>query len=348
MGTWAGAGNPRRQLLAAMENPPPTSGRVLITGGLGAIGSYVVRALVEAGARPVTYSTRADTRLIADVVDRVDVAVGDVLDLADLLRVLRAHDVTHVVHLASLVVPTSQVNPLRALKVNAEGALHVFEAARLLGLRRVVYMSSKGVLGTIDGDAAHPTYRPLAEDAPTRPVDVYSVTKLAVEQLADHYARDFGVDVVGLRLTSTYGPGKGARHGFAATLSRLVEAAARGEPSRLARGAEQRDDMIYHADVAQGVLRACFAPRLEHRLFHLGSGRSTSYGEFAAAIARQVPGADVSVGPGLDPYGRQSYCVFDVSRARDELGYAPAYDADRGIADYLAVMRRLGWTGLGA
>ncbi len=331
-----------------MDSLQPADARVLVTGGLGAIGSYVVRALVEAGARPVAYSTRGDTRLIADVADRVDVVQGDVVDLAELLRAVRQHDVTHVVHLASLVVPTSQANPLRALKVNVEGALHVFEAARLLGLRRVVYMSSKGVLGTMAGDAAHPTYRPLDETEPPRPADVYSVTKLAVEQLAEHYARDFGVDVIGLRLTTTYGPGKGARHGFAATLTRLIEAAARGEPCHLERGAEQRDDMIYHGDVAQGVLRACFAPAPEHRLFHLGSGRATSYGEFVAALRRQVPGADVQVGPGLDPYGRRSYCVFDVGRARRELGYAPAYDADRGIADHLAVIRRLGWSGAGA
>src|SRR3712207_5026416 len=141
-----------------MEGLPPGEGRVLVTGGLGAIGSYVVRALVQGGGRPVAYSPRGDTRLIADVVEQVDVVAGDVLDLPELLRTLRAHDVTHVVHLAALVVPTSQANPLRALKVNVEGTLHVFEAARVLGLRRVVYLSSKGVLGEIGGDAAHPTY----------------------------------------------------------------------------------------------------------------------------------------------------------------------------------------------
>jgi UDP-glucose 4-epimerase len=331
-----------------MHSLPPADGRVLVTGGLGAIGSYVVRALVAAGTRPVAYSPRGDTRLIADVVDSVDVVAGDVLDLAELLRTLRAHEVTRVVHLASLVVPTSQANPLRAVQVNVQGALHVFEAARVLGLRRVVYLSTKGVLGLTRGDAAHPTYRPLAEDEPPRPADVYSVTKLTVEQLAAHYARDFGVDLVGLRLTTTYGPGKGARHGFAATLTRLIEAAARGEPCYLERGADQLDDMIYHGDVAQGVLRACFIPRLEHRLFHIGSGRGTTYGEFAAAVRRQVSGAAVGVGPGLDPYNRQTYCLFDISLARRELGYEPAYDLDGGIADHLAVARRLGWTGVGA
>src|SRR5215212_3181849 len=331
-----------------MDYLPPQEGRVLVAGGLGAIGSYVVRALADAGARPVAFSPRGDTRLIAHLADRLDVVAGDVLDLPHLLRTIREHDVTHVVHLASLVVPTSQVNPLRALKTNVEGTLHVFEAARVLGLRRVVYLSSQGVLGMIGGDAAHPTYRPLAEDEPPRPADVYSITKLTVEQLAEHYADDFGVDLVGLRLTTTYGPGKGARHGFAATLTRLIEAAARGEPCHLPRGAEQRDDMIYHADVAQGVLRACFAPALPHRLFHLGSGRGTSYGEFIAAVQRQVPGADVTIGPGVDPYGRQSYCLFDIGRVRRELGYEPRFDVDRGIADHLLVMRRIGWTGEGA
>jgi UDP-glucose 4-epimerase len=320
-------------------------GRVLVTGGLGAIGSYVVRALAAAGARPVAFSTRGDTRLVTDLRDRIDVVAGDVLDLPHLLRTLREFDCTRIVHLAALVVPTSQANPLRAVKVNVEGALHVFEAARVLDLRRVVYLSTKGVLGEITGDAAHPTYRPLDEDEPPRPADVYSVTKLTVEQLADHYARDHGLDVVGLRLSTTYGPGKGERHGFAATLTRMVEAAARGAPVHLPRGGEQRDDMVYHADVAQGILRALEVERLEHRLFHLGSGDAMSYAEFAAAVCGAVPGADVSVGPGLDPFGRRTYCLLDIRRAQRELGYAPQFPPDRAIPDYLATIRAIGWTG---
>src|SRR3712207_4471559 len=130
-----------------MREMPRVQGRTLVTGGLGAIGAYVVRALVEAGSRPVAYSPRGDTRLIADVVDQVDVVAGDVLDWAQLLRTLRTHGVTHVAHLAALVVPTSQANPLRAVQLNVEGTLHLFEAARILGLERVVYISSKGVLG---------------------------------------------------------------------------------------------------------------------------------------------------------------------------------------------------------
>jgi UDP-glucose 4-epimerase len=133
---------------------------ILLTGAMGAIGSWVARELVERGHRPLLYDSRADFTLIPDLVDRVDLVVGDLLDLPTLVRTVLEHKVERILHLAAMMPPQAQANPYLGFRVNAEGTLNVLEAARIGGVRRVVYTSSKAVYGRITGGHAHPTYKP--------------------------------------------------------------------------------------------------------------------------------------------------------------------------------------------
>ncbi|MBI4491594.1 MAG: NAD(P)-dependent oxidoreductase [Chloroflexi bacterium] len=322
------------------------SERILVTGGLGAIGAWVCRALVARDVRPLVFDTRADMVLVRDIAEQVDLVLGDITDLAALLRVVKQHRVSRVIHLAALMPPACQADPLLALRVNLLGAVHVFEAARLMELERVVFISSKAAYGAISGEYGHPTYVPVAEDHPTRPTNVYGVTKQAVEGWALQYHRLYGVDVVGFRLGSTYGPGKQSRHGAVGLHSRLIECAMFGKPLRIERGGDQGDDVIYNRDVAQGIVKGCFAPTPEHKVFNLGLGRAVSLREFARAVQELFPQASIEVGPGLDYYGagegRGSYSVFDISRARAELDFNPEYEYPAGIEDYVRTVRSLG------
>jgi UDP-glucose 4-epimerase len=318
---------------------------VLVTGGMGVLGSMVSEALVARGERPVLYARHFDRSLMApEVLDRSEFVRGDVLDLPNLVHAIRAHRVRRVVHMAALLIGECQANPWLGFKVNAEGAVNVFEAARMTDVARVVYTSSKSVYGAVGGVHGHPTYAPLPEDAPKNPIRVYDVTKLAGEHMAQNYAASFGLDVVTLRFASTFGPGKLVRHGPVSWHSRLVENALAGQPARLPQGGDQPDDMIYHRDIAEAIVLACYAERLEHRVFNVGRGEPSTMREFAAAVGRVIPGADVEVGPGLDYYGSgiPYYSVYDIGRARKELGFAPRFDLEAGIRDYIATMRRLG------
>jgi UDP-glucose 4-epimerase len=318
---------------------------VLVTGGLGVLGSMVSEALVARGERPVLYARHLDRSLMPlEVMDRVEYVRGDVLDLPNLVHAIRAHRVSRIVHMAALLIGECQANPWLGFKVNAEGAVNVFEAARMTDVGRVVYTSSKSVYGAVGGVHGHPTYAPLSEDAPKNPVRVYDVTKLAGEHMAQNYAASFGLDVVTLRFASTFGPGKLVRHGPVSWHSRLVENALAGQPARLPQGGDQPDDMIYHRDIAEAIVLACYAERLEHRVFNVGRGEPATMREFAAAVGRVIPGAEIEVGPGLDYYGSgiPYYSVYDISRARKELGFVPRFDLEAGIRDYIATMRRLG------
>ena len=156
-----------------------------------------------------------------------------------------------------------------------------------------------------------------------------------------NYAHSHGVDFIALRFAATYGPGRMARHGALAIRSAIVENAFYGRPTVVKQGGEQQDDFVYTKDVAQGLVKALKADRVTHRVFNIGTGKGSTLSAAAAVIRQAVPGATIDIGPGTD-YGTGSgrYCIFDISRAREELGYEPAFDHEAGILDYLAVLSR--------
>jgi UDP-glucose 4-epimerase len=318
---------------------------VLVTGGMGVLGSMVSEGLVARGERPVLYARHLDRSLMPpDVLDRVEYVRGDVLDLPGLVHAIRRHRVRRIVHMAAWLIGECQENPYMGFRVNAEGTVNVYEAARMTDVERVVYTSSKSVYGAVEGPHGHPTYVPLPEDAPKNPIRVYDVTKLAGEHMAQNYVATFGLDVVVLRFASTFGPGKLVRHGPVSWHSRLVEHAMAGRPARLPQGGDQPDDMIYHRDIAQAIVLACYATGLEHRVFNVGRGQASTMREFADAVRRVIPGAALEVGGGLDYYGSgiPYYSVYDIRRAREELGFEPRFDLEAGVRDYVATMQRLG------
>jgi UDP-glucose 4-epimerase len=312
---------------------------------MGVLGSMVTEELVDRGERAVLYARHLDRSLLDPrLLPGVEYVQGDVLELPALVHAIRRHQVTRIVHMAALLIGECQANPYRGFKVNAEGTVNVLEAARMTDVERVVYTSSKSVYGAVPPPYGHPTYQPLPEDGPKNPVRVYDATKLAGEHMGLNYASAFGLDVVILRFASTFGPGKLVRHGAVSWHSRLLEHAMAGQPACLPQGGDQPDDMIYHRDIAHAIVLACYAAGLTDRVFNVGRGEPSTMREFADAIRRVIPGAALEIGPGLDYYGSgiPYYSVYDIGRARRQLGFVPRFDLEAGVRDYVDTMRRLG------
>jgi len=316
----------------------------LVIGGMGVLGSMVTEELVGGGERVVLYARHFDPSLLdAHVLGAVEFVRGDVLDLPNLVHAIRRHRVDRIVHMAALLIGECQANPYLGFQVNAGGAVNVYEAARMTDVGRVVYTSSKSVYGAVPPPYGHPTYLPLPEDGPKNPVRVYDATKLAGEHMGLNYVAAWGLDLVILRFASTFGPGKLARHGPVSWHSRLVESAMAGRPGRLPQGGDQPDDMIYHRDIAHAIVLAATATGLQHRVFNVGRGEASTMREFADAVRCVIPGATLEIGPGLDYYGSgiPYYSVYDISRARRELGFEPRFDLEAGVRDYVTTMERL-------
>lgn len=317
--------------------------KVLVTGGTGVIGAWVVRRLLDEGLEPVVFDQSGDTQLLKDVLGHVALVHGDVLEVTTLSRALKEHRVKRVIHLAALMPAQAQANPLRGFLTNALGVVYVLEAARLCDVERMVYTSSKSAYGAVVGEYGHPAYKPLPEDYRGEHRMVYDVAKFAGEGMCLNYASNYGMDILIERFGAIYAPGKLARHGPMSVHSKLIENAILGQPAHLPQGADQKDDLVYVGDVAQGIVRALLAERPQHRIFNIGTGEGHTLGDLASAIREIYPSAQIDIGPGLDPMGLgvPYYSVLDISRARTELGYSPEFDLEKGVRDYVETVRKL-------
>ena len=202
--------------------------RVLITGGMGVIGAEASRKFVSEGHRPVLFARHRDEILIGDIVDKVDIELGDILDLPRLLEVIKTHGVTHIVHTAAFVGAVSAKHPALSIQVNVIGTVNVLEAARALDVKRVVFTSAKGVYGPVIGDYGAPTYKPISEDLPSE-AEAHLRFRQAHgrERHASITTATWASRRWSLRFATTYGPGKTARHGTMGVTSRSSRPGAR-------------------------------------------------------------------------------------------------------------------------
>src|SRR5271170_2960165 len=310
--------------------------RVLITGGMGVIGAEASRKFVREGHRPVVYARHRDESLIRDIVDKIDIELGSILDRARLAEVVKARGITHVVHTAAYISALSAAQPAESVEINVMGTVNVLEAARAANIARVVYTSAKGIYGPFLGEYGSPAYKLVTEDHPKEPKRIYDSAKLMGEH-ATLYWGTLGLDVVILRFATTYGPGKTARHGKMGVTSQIVEAPFNGEPFHHPYGAQAKDDFVYNKDSALGVYLATVADKVPSRVYNIGSGEGLTLNDMAAAIRKRIPSADIAIGPGDNFLGMPypPHGVYDVSRARNELGFKPEYDIDAAVADYV-------------
>ena len=320
------------------------SDKVLVTGGLGMVGSHVTRALVASGRRPVIYDSETSTALIADVAAQCDVIQGNLDDLPRLMGVMGEHKPTAILHFAAQVGPLVEAFPWAALNANLVGTAGIFECARLMGIERVLFPSSKMVYGHVAQRHRHPVYDAVAEDHPREPISFYGKLKRGCEDVAAHYAQLYQLDIVALRFGSSFGPGKAGRS-KAIPVMGLIEAAIGNQPFRLECGAEQGDDFCYAGESANAVMAALDAPvqRGKFRAFNISSGELVTLGQIVSILGELFPGWNGSAGPGLDyrKIGTGYYFRMDLEQAREQLGFRPKFDFRSAVKDYAALLERL-------
>jgi UDP-glucuronate 4-epimerase len=264
--------------------------RFLVTGALGCIGAWTVRTLAREGAPVVAFdlgSDRGRLELImtADELERVTLLKGDVTDRSAIERALDERGITHVIHLAALLIPLIKDDPPYGALVNVVGAVNVFEAVRRRRgqVHGVAYASSVGAYGPDDAD---PAGGPLHADARGLPTTHYGVHKQANEGTARIYWLDERVPSIGLRPYILYGPGRDT--GVTAAPSLAMAAAARGEGYHIPFGG--RMHLQYAPDVARAFIAACRAAGEGARVFNLG-GSVVDMGEAVSAIEAAAPEA---------------------------------------------------------
>jgi nucleoside-diphosphate-sugar epimerase len=301
---------------------------VVITGGSGAIGSFVSNELLDRD-HDVTVFDLQEPEYVSDAEFRK----GDVTDPADIAAAVS--DADAVVHMVSMLGDACEDDPVAALNVNVGGPVNVLEATKNTDTR-VIYISSKAAFGPITGEHSHPQYLPLQESVEKNPEQLYGITKLAAEHYCKSYIRKYDSDVSIFRFGTTYGPYKGTERHSISFVDQLVEQAIDGETIELS-GGDQREDFIYHADIARGLADALEAERLHYPSYHLGSGSLSTIRDFADVLTDHFPDASFEIEGGTDFYGgeRNYYAFMDISRARADFGFDPKYSIREGLGDSL-------------
>ncbi|MGA9859002.1 MAG: NAD(P)-dependent oxidoreductase [Solirubrobacteraceae bacterium] len=311
---------------------------ILITGGLGFIGSHTVQALLDAGEKCVLVQ-RSHTEVPAGRFDApVALEQADATDLEALLAVGRRHRITGIVHLAgSMPWPPSSEPPVQAARRSLGSLFNIIQAAQEWGVERVALASTIGVYG----GAKDPFEGPLTEDLPlsmTAPHLIPTFKKVS-ELLGGHLANVTGIEVVNLRISGTWGPlGHSPDPFFPAP--QLIHAAAHGRAPDLSgvsgrMHAEDSLDLCYVKDTGRAIALLQLADRLNHRTYNVASGHATTNAEVAAAIRQAVPDAQVDLPSGGD--ARQAW--LDITRLREDTGYEPVWTIERAAADYIAWLR---------
>jgi nucleoside-diphosphate-sugar epimerase len=313
---------------------------VLVTGGTGFIGSYVVRALLESGRKVVAFDIRGLTAegrfVLGDHADDVTVEEGGIDDWVRFLHIVKQHNPIDVVHLATITHPVFLfTNPMPGVRVNFEGTLHVLEAARLFDLRRIVYFSSIGVLPAKQYepiDTSHPIFLPKG----AVPTGVYGASKIAAEAFCFAYNEAFGTDFRTIRPSAVYG--LGMNH-YPGPIKAMVEGAVRGEPVHFETGGRHPRDYTHAEDIATLVLAVLEAPDDADRIFYGATGEPlVTTTQVAEYVREVVPGADVSIGEELAEAEKGVVSMrgqLSTENSRAQLGWEPRYRSVRdGIARY--------------
>lgn len=248
---------------------------ILITGGAGFLGAWIARRLVSKEHKIRIFDRSDDRRLVDAIVGEasrgVEFRTGDVTNTADVYAAAEGCD--SIAHLAALLTPACQADPIRGANVNVNGTLNVFEAARNLGLKSVVYASSAGVFGPDDG--VHPM-----------PTTLYGAYKLACEGIGRAYAIDHGIASVGFRPLVVYGPGREV--GSTAGVTLACRNAVEGRPYVIPFTGET--DLIFVDDVAAAFEAALLRPVSSAHVFNL-RGEIASVETIIAEIRKLVPDA---------------------------------------------------------
>jgi UDP-glucose 4-epimerase len=313
--------------------------RVLITGGLGFIGSNLARRLVEVGADVVLVDSLipeygGNRANIAGIEDAVTVNVSDVRDQHSLRSLIRGCGV-----IFNLAGQTSHVDslhdPYTDLDINCRAQLAILETCRREAPdAKVVFASTRQLYG-------RPQYLPVDEGHPVAPVDPNGVNKAAGEAYHLVYGRLYGLHCSALRLTNTYGPGmrvKDDRQTFLGTWLRL---AVLGEELAIFGDGSQRRDFTYVDDAVEAFLLAAAREEADGEVFNLGGDESVSLLELAELILELAPEASFRLVPFPDE--RLSIDIGDYvandGKIRGRLGWTPRVGLREGLARSLDYYR---------
>ncbi len=305
--------------------------KILITGGLGFIGSNLTRRLVESGNNVKIIDSLipeygGNLRNVHDIQDKITVSQSDVRDVAAIKNLIKGHD-----YLFNLAGQTSHLDsmhdPITDLDINAKAQLSILEACRKYNPDiRIVFASTRQIYGK-------PKYLPVDEKHPRHPVDVNGINKIAGEQYHILYQEVYGIASSVLRLTNTYGPRMRIRDARQTFLGIWIRNLLEGKPIQVFGDGKQRRDYNYVEDVLDALLIGATEKNAIGKVYNLGAPDPLSLEDTAKIMCQKIEGGDYQLIP--FPEDRKAIDVgdfiCDYSAFRDQFGWEPKVSFEDGI-----------------
>jgi UDP-N-acetylglucosamine 4-epimerase len=287
--------------------------KYLVTGGAGFIGSNIVEELVRRGEKVLALDnlSTGSKENLAPFMNKIELIEGDIRDKKILSKALRGID--FVIHQAALrSVAKSVEDPFATNDVNVFGTLNLLMAAKVAGVKRLVYASSSSAYGDVKRFPQKETDKPV-------PISPYGVSKLAAENYCITFAKTFGLETVSLRYFNVFGPRQNPESRYSAAIPAILVRMLKNERPIAEWDGKQSRDFTYVANVAQANLRACVVPKISGEVFNIACGTTIS-------ILDIIREANKMLGKKLKPiYGpkragdvRKSYA--DVGKMKSVLG----------------------------
>jgi nucleoside-diphosphate-sugar epimerase len=299
--------------------------QVLVTGGAGFIGSHLVVALLARGdsVRVLDNFRTGKRENLAGLA--VELVEGDIGNWATAAAAVAHCDL--IFHLAALVsVPESVKNPRLNQHINVTGTFNLFEAARLAGVKRVVYSSSSAVYGDLP-------QLPAREDSPPAPISPYGAAKWINEITAESYRTIFGLEAIGLRYMNVFGPRQDPSSPYSGVLSIFCRAAINKNAVTIYGNGSQTRDFVFVEDVVRANLLAAQLPASQippQPIFNVGRGEETTINKIVEMLSELAHHPIPTIYTPERP-GDITRSVADISQAQAVLGFQPQVPVLEGL-----------------
>ncbi len=304
--------------------------KILITGGAGFIGSNLAEALLSDErvtlVRVLDNLATGKKENLKNLLGhpKLEFVEGDIRDYAACQKACEGIDrITHQAALGS--VPRSINDPLTSNEVNITGTLHIFTAAKEVGIKRIVYAASSSTYG--DSKTL-----PKVEDKIGKPLSPYAVTKYVNELYADVYAKLYGIEPIGLRYFNVFGPKQNPKGPYAAVIPLFMQAVLQENAPTINGDGTQSRDFTYVANAVEANVKALFVEKKEavNQVYNIACGAQTTLKELYQKIAG-IAGVDMPPNYGPPRVGDVKHSLADISKAQQLLGYTGKFSIDLGL-----------------
>jgi nucleoside-diphosphate-sugar epimerase len=288
---------------------------------------------MEKGEEVVIFDLATDSKLIKGIKDKLKLVQGDMTNREQVLAAVRDNGIECIYHLAAMLPPKSEQNLAATFELNVWGSIHVLEAARLLKVSSVIFVSTLATYGLGVPSLTN-------EDVPQRPRNMYGTTKVCCERLGEQYHRKYGVDFRGVRYPPVLGASRtDSAHSAFSYLA--IREPVLGRPYTIYVEKETVMPLIYIKDAVGSLisLKEASEGRLKRRIYNI-HGFHLQAGELAQEVQKRIPEAQLDFRP--DPTMQDmisNWPTLDDTRAREEWGWHPKYELSESVEDFIAEVR---------